>query len=67
MNLGRKLVLPTPSLSEAYDPEKAPTYSGFGAGEDPDVSSTLKSAHLAEFIHGVNGAGSSHHNNFYMD
>lgn len=65
--LGRKLVPYKPkTLAEAYDPSKAPSYPNpWNSYEDDDAAGTLKSAHLAEWIHGYHGY--KHHDNFHVD
>lgn len=65
--LGRKLVPYKPkTLAEAYDPSKAPDYPNpWSSYEDDDAAGTLKSAHLAEWIHGYHG--DHHHDKYYKD
>lgn len=69
--LGKKLKPFQPkSLAEKYDPSEAPTYPNPDEmNEDEDAAGTLKSAHLAEWIHGLGGDRSMHHHHdpYYID
>lgn len=58
------------SISDAYDPEKAPEYTlPKDLIEDDDTASTLKSAHLAEWLHHNGGDKDVHHHHdpYYID
>ena len=64
-SVGKKLSSPEKAkqlASEAYNPEEAPAYTlPKDMMEDEDTASTLKSAHLAEWIHKNGGDGDRHH------
>lgn len=58
------------SLADKYDPSAAPKYPNPDEmNEDEDAAGTLKSAHLAEWIHGLGGdrADHHHHDPYYID
>jgi len=63
--VGKKLSSPVQAkekASEAYDPAEAPRYVlPQDMLEDEDTASTLKSAHLAEWIHKNGGDANKHH------
>ena len=63
--IGKKLAPPKEgkqTTSDAYDPGEAPSYTlPKDMMEDEDTASTLKSAHLAEWIHKNGGDGDRHH------
>lgn len=67
--LGKKLKPYVPKTpSEKYDPADAPEYPDpHSMDEDEDTASTLKSAHLAEWIHGLSQSDHHHHDPFYID
>lgn len=56
--LGRKLKPFDPkTLADKYDPSAAPKYPDpEEISEDEDAAATLKSAHLAEWLHGMGGS-----------
>lgn len=54
------------TLAEKYDPGDAPEYPDpTSMDEDEDTAGTLKSAHLAEWLHGYHNE--NHHDPFYLD
>lgn len=69
--LGRKLKPFDPkTLADKYDPSAAPKYPDpEEMNEDEDAAGTLKSAHLAEWIHGMGGSRAQHHHHdpYYID
>ena len=67
--LGKKMRPYVPKTpAEKYDPNDAPQYPNPTAmDEDEDMASTLKSAHLAEWIHGYSGDDHHHHDPYYID
>jgi len=69
--LGRKLKPFDPkTLADKYDPSAAPKYPDpEDMNEDEDAAGTLKSAHLAEWLHGMGGSRAQHHHHdpYYID
>jgi len=56
------------SLAEKFDPEDSPLYPNpSDMPEDEDAASTLKSAHLAEWVHGMVADEHHHHDPYYFD
>ena len=58
------------SISDAYKPEDAPEYTlPKDLIEDDDTAATLKSAHLAEWLHHNGGDKDTHHHHdpYYID
>ena len=58
------------TLADKYDPSAAPKYPNPDEmNEDEDAAGTLKSAHLAEWIHGMGGSRAEHHHHdpYYID
>lgn len=56
------------SLAEKFDPEDSPLYPNPNdMAEDEDAASTLKSAHLAEWVHGMVADKHHHHDPYYFD
>jgi hypothetical protein len=56
------------SLAEKFDPEDSPLYPNpTDMPADEDAASTLKSAHLAEWVHGMTADEHHHHDPYYFD
>jgi len=72
-NLKKKLSEPADAkqnMSDAYNPEEAPQYIlPADMMEDEETASTLKSAHLSEWIHKNGGKEDQHHHHdpYHLD